>query len=31
MGDSIKKYEDDLYWKSDSTNGSKFKRYPGDI
>ena len=31
MGSSIEKYEDDLYWKSDSTNGSKFKRYPGDI
>ena len=31
MSDSIEKYEDDLYWKSDSTNGSKFRRYPGDI
>ncbi len=31
MGSSIEKYEDDLYWKSNSTNGSKFRRYPGDI
>jgi len=31
MGDSIEKYEDDLYWKSNSTNGSTLRRYPGDI
>jgi hypothetical protein len=31
MSDSIEKYEDDLYWKSDSTNGSVLRRYPGDI
>jgi hypothetical protein len=31
MGSSIEKYEDDLYWKSNSTNGETFKRYPGDI
>jgi len=31
MSDSIKKYKDDLYWKSNSTDSSKFSRYPGDI
>lgn len=35
MGDSRKKFEedleDDLYWKSNTTNGSKFRHYPGDI
>ena len=31
MGSSVEKYEDDLYWKSDSTNGSVLRRYPGDI
>jgi hypothetical protein len=31
MGSSIEKYEDDLYWKSNSTNGSTLRRYPGDI
>ena len=31
MSDSIEKYEDDLYWKSNSTNGSTLRRYPGDI
>jgi hypothetical protein len=31
MGDSIKKYKNDLYWKSNSTNGETFRRYPGDI
>lgn len=31
MGSSIEKYEDDLYWKSNSTNGQTLKRYPGDI
>jgi len=31
MSDSIEKYEDDLYWKSDSTNGSVLRHYPGDI
>jgi hypothetical protein len=31
MGSSIEKYEDDLYWKSNSTNNSTFSHYPGDI
>lgn len=35
MGDSLKKYnemqEDDLYWKSNATNGQTLRRYPGDI
>ena len=35
MGDSRKKFEEmnenDLYWKSTSTNPPIFKRYPGDI
>ena len=35
MGDSVKKFkedlEDDLYWKSNSTNGQSLRRYPGDI
>ena len=31
MSDSIEKYEDDLYWKSNSSNGQTLRRYPGDI
>ena len=35
MGDSRKKFEEmnenDLYWKSNSTQPPIFKRYPGDI
>ena len=35
MSDSVKKYheslEDDLYWKSNATNGQTLRRYPGDI
>jgi len=31
MSDSIEKYEDDLYWKSNTTNGQTLRRYPGDI
>ena len=35
MSDSVKKYyemeENDLYWKSNDTNGSILRRYPGDI
>jgi len=35
MGDSVKKYnemqENDLYWKSNATNGQTLRRYPGDI
>ena len=31
MSDSIEKYEDDLYWKSNSTNSQTLRHYPGDI
>jgi hypothetical protein len=34
MGDSRKKFEDlenDLYWKSNSTNSGTLRHYPGDI
>ena len=31
MSDSIEKYEDDLYWKSNSTNDQTLRRYPGYI